>query len=61
MCSSLEVMDGAWMGTVVDHISSLLVDYAEQADQEIHSNPFNAKQNGIDLSTMSDNQKLENA
>jgi hypothetical protein len=54
-------MDGAWMGTVVDHISSLLVDYAEQADQEIHSNPFNAKQNGIDLSTMSDNQKLENA
>lgn len=49
------------MGIVVDHIGSLLVEYAELADWEIQQNPFNAKQNGIDLSSMSDNQKLENA
>ena len=49
------------MGPVIDHYSSLLISYAEKADFEIHANPFQAKQHGIDLSSMSDNQKLENA
>ncbi len=54
-------MDGAWFGVVIDHLSQLLVQYAEAADAEIFANPFQAKQNGIDLSEMSDNQKLEKA
>jgi hypothetical protein len=49
------------MGPVIDHYSTLLIQYAELADNEIHTNPFKAKQHGIDLSSMSDNQKLENA
>lgn len=57
----MRVFDGEWMGPVIDHYSSLLIKYAEQADFEIHENPFKAKQHGIDLSSMSDNQKLENA
>lgn len=61
MCNTFEAQDRAWMGHVVDHFSTLLIEYAENADNEITSNPFQAKQSGIDLSSMSENQKLESA
>ena len=32
ICGSLSVMDGAWIGIVVDHLSRLLVEYAEAED-----------------------------
>ena len=54
-------MDGAWIGIVVDHLSELLVEYAEAADAEIYANPFQAKTCGIDLSSMSDSQNFEKA
>ena len=54
-------MDGAWIGIVVDHLSELLVEYAEAADAEIYKNPFQAKTSGIDLSSMSDSQNFEKA
>ena len=54
-------MDGSWIGIVVDHLSELLVEYAEAADAEIYKNPFQAKQCGIDLSSMSDSQNFEKA
>ena len=54
-------MDGSWIGIVVDHLSELLVEYAEAADAEIYANPFQAKTCGIDLSSMSDSQNFEKA
>ena len=38
--SSWDKMDGSWIGVVVDHLSELLVEYAEAADAEIYKNPF---------------------
>lgn len=61
MCSVFDVSEGTWMAMLVDFFTRQLIDYAEEADYEIHSNPFQAKQAGIDLSNMSENQKLENA
>jgi len=61
MCEAFDVTDGPWMSQLVDHYTSQLVSFAEEADYEILSNPFQAKQAGIDLSNMSENQKLENA
>lgn len=40
VCSCVDVDGGAWVGPVVDHYSSMLIEYAENADFEIHSNPF---------------------
>lgn len=37
---SWDAVDGLWIGVVVDHISELLVQYAEAADVEIFQNPF---------------------
>ena len=61
VCGALDLAEGNWIGLFVDHYSQLLTEYAELADAEIKSNPFQAKQNGIDLTNMSENQKLEAA
>jgi hypothetical protein len=41
--SSWDITDGSWFGVVIDHLSQLLVEYAEAADTEIYQNPFQAK------------------
>ena len=61
MCVPFDCADQEWMGLVVDHFNTLLIEYAEKADHEILSNPFQAKQSGIDLSSIAENMQLNRA
>ena len=56
----LEHFDGKWISPVVDHMTELLVAYAEDADEETLQNPYQLKQATAD-SIFSESQKVEKA
>ena len=57
MCG-LEHFDGKWISPVVDHMTELLVAYAEDADEEaLQINPYQLKTGVAD----SESQRVEKA
>ena len=61
-----EVMDGKWISMIVDHMTELLVQYAEEADYEAHQNllnPANGNARSAAMATQesSKHQKVEKA
>lgn len=56
----MDFFDGKWISPIVEHMTELLVTYAEDADEENFATPY-TKSNAFVTDSNSDSQKVEKA